>query len=62
MILIATVRTMLTMIMEVMGINILLRLVSILISPGSFPNQFINQGAKYIMIPMMVIAIPAIII
>ena len=62
MILNRTVITILTRSMEVMGMNILLRLVSILISPGSLPNQFISQGAKYITIPIIVIAIPAIII
>ena len=38
---------MLTMIIDVMGMNILLRPLSIRISPGSLPNQFSNQGANW---------------
>jgi len=38
---------MLTMIIDVMGMKILLRPLSIRISPGSLPNQFSNQGANW---------------
>ncbi len=48
--------------MEVMGMNTLLRSVSIRISPGSLPNQFISQGAKCNITPMTISIIPAVII
>lgn len=53
--------TMLTISMEVMGINSLPRSVSIRISPGNFPNQFSNQGAKCNVAPIMSNVAPAII-
>jgi hypothetical protein len=40
------VMMMLSSIMETMGINILLRSVSMRTSPGILPNQFISHGAK----------------
>lgn len=55
-------KTILTISMEVMGMNSLPRWVSIRISPGSFPNQFSNQGARYKTIPIASRIAPAIII
>ncbi len=50
---------MLTMIIEVMGMKILLRPLSIRISPGSLPNQFSNQGANCKISPKARIIEPA---
>ena len=63
---IKTVRNMLTTtlttIIEVIGINIFPFSDSILISPGSFPNQFRSPGAKCNIAPMASNIPPAIII
>jgi len=48
--------------MEVMGIKILVRSVSTRISPGSFPNQFISQGAKCSINPITINMMPAVMI
>mgnify|MGYP001819478126 FL=1 len=58
-ILISTVTMMLTIIIDVMGIKILLRPLSIRISPGSLPNQFSNQGANWKISPKARITEPA---
>jgi hypothetical protein len=53
--------TILTTSIEVMGINILPRCVSIRISPGSFPNQLSNQGARCKIAPVASKTAPTII-
>jgi len=52
---------MLTTNMDVMGINILLRSVSIRISPGNLPNQLKSQGAKCNIAPIAININPAVI-
>ena len=47
--------------MDVMGINILLRSVSIRISPGNLPNQLKSQGAKCNIAPIAININPAVI-
>lgn len=47
--------------MEVMGIKMRLRSFWMLMSPGNFPNQLISHGAKWMMMPVISSAIPAII-
>jgi hypothetical protein len=56
------VSTMLTIIIEVMGIKTLPRSDSILISPGNLPNQLNSQGAKCIIAPRISKIAPAIMI
>lgn len=58
--LIMMLNTILTISIEVTGKNTLLCRVSIRISPGSFPNQLSNQGAKYSTTPIASITTPAI--
>ncbi len=53
------VRTMLSNSMDVMGMIILRRSVSIRISPGNLPNQLISQGAICSMVPIMINTNPA---
>ena len=60
--LMSTVSRMLSTTIDVMGIKILLRSVSILISPGNLPNQLISQGAKCRAVPMATNTSPAVII
>jgi hypothetical protein len=48
--------------MDVMGINMVVRSLTIRISPGSLPNQLKNQGAKCNIVPMTININPAVII
>jgi len=52
------VRTILTIIIDVIGIKTLLFSFSIRISPGSFPNQLISADAKYRISPIAINIIP----
>ena len=48
--------------MEVMGINMVVRSLTIRMSPGSLPNQLKSQGAKCSIVPMTININPAAII
>ena len=53
---------MLIITMDVIGMKILARTVSIRKSPGNFPNQFNNHGANCKIVPMTSNIAPSIII
>jgi len=53
------VNTILTITIDVMGINTRLPSERILMSPGSFPNQFKKLGAKWRIAPKTINMMPA---